>query len=164
MEIGFVYLLSFGSNLGDREANFRRGFLDLKSYTKLLRQTRWIKTEPLPSEFYDTANHEDYLNAVCEVSTSFCPQELYERIKKIEDEIGHSRDKKWMPRHLDIDILFCGIGKDIENAVPYFYRDSINELTVPHQSFWEREFLVDFLEELKIDKNKFMKSFSQISF
>ena len=40
------------------------------------------------------------------------PFELYLRIVEIEDTIGHNRSGKWLPRELDIDIIFWAKNKE----------------------------------------------------
>jgi 2-amino-4-hydroxy-6-hydroxymethyldihydropteridine diphosphokinase len=144
----YVYLLAFGSNLGDRAANLRRGRSFLAARGVFLKENTPRATEPLPSNSHNTADHEHYLNSVAEYASHFSPRELYEAIVEIENEVGHSRTRRWAPRELDVDILFAGLAPTLEtpfvNAVPIRYHGHCG-LKIPHQGFWERDFLVDMV-------------------
>src|SRR3989338_4887692 len=105
MEI-YRYILAFGSNLGNRELNCKRGEEHLSQFGHLLRSSEHLYTEPLQSEVFEVeANQDPFLNYIVEWESSLAPKELYEQIVVIEDRIGHDRTRKWAPRHLDIDLL-----------------------------------------------------------
>ncbi|NRA46767.1 MAG: 2-amino-4-hydroxy-6-hydroxymethyldihydropteridine diphosphokinase [Oligoflexales bacterium] len=139
----YRYLLSFGSNLGNRHENCEHGLKLLSQHLKNIKCSRWISTPPLRSVEYDTTDHGDYLNFVLEASSSMSPPELYRLIVKIEDQIGHSRADKWLPRQLDIDILFYAEDDHHEFATcsPLSYSCKNSDLVVPHTGFWQRDFL-----------------------
>ncbi len=154
----FVYLLSFGSNVGDRMANLLRGRTFLARYGVFQKESGWIKTEPLASDTYDVSDHDFYLNGVLEFASELSPIELYGKIWEIEDCVGHRRDKRWAPRELDIDILFVGASDVIERTVECarecdtsfanaraLHFVGPDGFRVPHADFWNRPFLIDLV-------------------
>ena len=143
------YLLSFGSNLGNRQQNCEQGLQLLSQYVQDQRCSRWISTAPLTSSEYDTTDHQYYLNFVVVGSSSLNPPDLYDVIAAIEDRVGHSRVEKWLPRNLDIDILFYAKDdhQDFIACSPLKYYSKYNSLEVPHQGFWQRGFLQELVEQ-----------------
>lgn len=148
----YFYLLAFGSNLGERHAHLERGVVSLASHGKFVRQTAWSETPPLPSNEFDTSDHQSYVNFVAEYSTELSPLELYALITKVEDVVGHNRERKWAPRELDIDILFASVSRAaFANGAPLRLQ-RVEGLVVPHPGFWRRSFLTEMvIDELKIE-------------
>ena len=50
----------------------------------------------------------DFLNAAVELTTTLSPHALMKRLLEIEREMGRTRDKKWEPRPIDLDLLLFG--------------------------------------------------------
>ncbi len=153
---GYVYLIAFGGNMGDRE-QFARGALDrLSLYGRVGRQSRWQRTAPLKSERYDTLEHEEYLNFVFEFATDLRPDELYRKICVIEDYFGHERTRRWLPRAVDLDLLFwsevTGDDSEFQKKHTLTFSDPNGNLRIPHPEVWKRIFLLEMIEnELKIE-------------
>lgn len=114
-----------GSNLGDRKGH-------------LLKASELIEKEAGAiadcSQIYRTAawgsiQQPAYYNQVLEVNTSLDPHRLLDEILLIEKTMGRTREKKWDPRIIDIDIL-------------YYNHQIINNsrLTVPHPQIPNRRF------------------------
>ena len=78
-----------------------------------------------------------FLNMVAEIATSISPDELLERVKKVEQDMGRKAGPRFGPRIIDIDILL------LEDQVV----DEPN-LNVPHVSLHERAFILVPLSEL----------------
>lgn len=153
---GFVYLIAFGGNTGDRVQNARGALLRLGQFGRTGRQSQWKITEPLRSEQYDTSDHEVYLNFVFEFITDLAPDELYSRICAIEDDFGHDRVHRWRPRAVDFDLLFCARQgtSDVcfEPSCAFEYRSAGGFLQLPHPQIWQRNFLLEMIEtDLQID-------------
>ncbi len=144
----YVYLLAFGSNLGDRASHLERGRSFLASKGTFLALSRWQETTPLPSAIHNTANHENYLNGVGEFITDLSPRKLYDAICEVENAVGHRRDRRWAPRELDIDIVFAGVANTSQSrfvdSKPLRYSGECG-LQIPHAGFWERPFLIDMM-------------------
>ena len=144
----YRYILSFGSNLGDKEKNCREGLAYLLRFSQLVKASPFVQTKPLSSSLYETEDHEDYLNGVCDIACDLLPDELYKKIVTIEDKLGHDRTSKWKPRELDIDILMWGKNdhKDFGKCEDLEYKKG--NLEVPHGDWKKRGFLRELMENI----------------
>ena len=155
------YLLSFGSNKGERKENCLKGLTFLLQFSNLVKASPVIETEPLKSPLYSDLKQAKYMNMICDLATDLEPSDLYKRIVLIEDELGHSRSRKWLPRHLDIDILLWAKNQhqNLSSCEPLKFNN--NSLEVPHEDLLNRNFILNLGEEhLQIERNYFKKSFS----
>lgn len=158
----YKYLLAFGSNVGDRRKNLSNSLILLKKYILITNQTLWHETKPLKHPEYFTDDHENYLNFVCEAECPYQPDELYKIIAEIEDSIGHPRERRWMPRSLDVDILFCvqAESKPFSKCKPFSFTKAPN-FSVPHKEYFKRNFWRDMVEkELNIPQEFLVKHFN----
>jgi 2-amino-4-hydroxy-6-hydroxymethyldihydropteridine diphosphokinase len=128
--------LHTGSNLGDRAFNLMRALElvgafagEVMAVSSLYRTAPWGKTE-----------QAEFLNQAFEIHTELEPQELLENILAVEKHMGRSRQEKWGPRLIDIDILFFG-DKIIKSP----------ELIIPHPHLEERNFVLAPLAEIAPD-------------
>jgi 2-amino-4-hydroxy-6-hydroxymethyldihydropteridine diphosphokinase len=126
--------LGLGSNLGDREENIRRACQELGAHPK-------ISVERL-SSLYETApvgvtDQPDFLNAAVAVRTSLPPEELLAVLLATEAGLGRTRNARWGPRVIDIDLLVYG-DETIDRP----------NLTVPHPRLHERAFALIPLAEI----------------
>jgi 2-amino-4-hydroxy-6-hydroxymethyldihydropteridine diphosphokinase len=124
--------LGLGSNVGDRESNFRlaiqvlrdRGVVPWRCASLYWTQPRELEDQPW------------FLNTVIEVRTLLEPESLLQESLEVEKNAGRVRDVPNGPRPLDVDILI--------------YRDRIVDsplVSIPHPRFRERRFvLVPFAE------------------
>ncbi len=123
--------LGLGSNLGNREDN-------LKKALRLLGQEMPIKrvSSPYITSPVGYTTQPDFINAVCEVTTSLTPEELFILIKKIEITMGRTPNFPNGPRIIDVDILLY------DNCVI-----DTPQLIIPHPRMMQRAFvLVPFAE------------------
>lgn len=80
---------------------------------------------------YGDLKQEDFFNAVFKIKTYYKPLELFEFLKKVEEQVGRKKTIKWGPREIDLDILF--------------YNNLILEdeqLTIPHKDILNRDFVL----------------------
>ena len=128
-----VAYLGLGSNLGDRGANLR-GALERLEELGPLRVSSFRETEPV-----GITDQPSFLNAAVELETELSPQDLLARLLAIEGELGRdrSRERRWGPRTIDLDLLLYG-------------DEVLDEpgLTVPHPRLAERLFVLEPLHEL----------------
>ena len=127
-----VYL-SFGSNVGDRGANIKSALKHLNDLgVKKKKLSSLYETEP-----WGNSNQSSFLNMVGLFVSSLPPSGLMNEILRIENLMGHRREKKWEPRIIDIDILFYG-------------NEIINEigLMIPHPEIENRKFVLIPMEEI----------------
>lgn len=128
-----VYI-GLGSNLGDRKQNIDKA-LEILAQTdniKLLRVSELIETTPLAGN-----EQPNYLNTVAEIQTTLSAQQIHSKTLAIEAGLGRTRNVKWSPRTIDLDILF--FGDEIINQP---------SLTIPHPQLHLRSFVLKGLSEL----------------
>jgi len=140
----YIYIISFGGNLGEREKTARETLQILSGFGSVGRQSRWQYTQPLPSQQFDISEHGEYLNFVIEFSTPLAPNELYAKVRAIEDHFGRDRSRRWLPRAADLDLLLCARankGTDVfEPKSAFAYRDPCSDLHIPHAELGKRAF------------------------
>jgi len=133
-----VAYVALGSNLGDRDAHLARARRALAEmpHTKVLAESSVEETEPLGS-----VPQGMYLNQMVALETQLSPRELLVELQRIEQAEGRTRDVRWGPRTLDLDIV-------------RFERQTAHDrdLIVPHpaadvRDFWRRE-LTELRERL----------------
>lgn len=128
--------IALGSNLGDRDAILDSAVAAIRALpgTEVLAVSRWIETDPVgPGE------QGRYLNGAAVLETTLTPRDLLDRLLAIERAHGRdrSRETRWGPRRLDLDLLVYG-------------QEIIDEegLAVPHPRLHERRFVLDPLCEI----------------
>jgi 2-amino-4-hydroxy-6-hydroxymethyldihydropteridine diphosphokinase len=127
--------VGLGSNLGDRAAYLLlavRGMLD--AGLDVIRLSSIYETEPVEYE-----QQPPFLNLVAELrgSTLPSPQQTLARLLRIEYALGRTRDIRFGPRTIDLDLL---IFKDQQVETEF--------LTVPHPRLAARRFVLVPLNEL----------------
>lgn len=149
----YRYLLGLGSNLGDRPKNLQWAINQVSSFGNILHSSEFIETKALltPEQLAQKANIHDFFNVTLDLSCSLLPKELYDRIKILEDFLGHPRDIKWGPRHLDIDILLwaCNNHQVFTNCTFLTYDNNQQNLYIPHRELKNRPFLLNGLMTLE---------------
>lgn len=129
--------LGLGSNLGERESHIREALCRLDEH-------QGIRVERV-SSLYETApvgytDQPDFLNAVAEVRTELGPRDLLETVLGIEKEMGRTRNLRWGPRVIDIDLLLFG-----DSAI------DAPDLVIPHPRMADRAFAMAPLAEIAPD-------------
>ena len=129
--------LGFGTNLGDRKKNLAQAVNSLNERPDF--------TVVRTSSIYETApwgmtDQPNFLNMVAEINTFLSPQELLERVKKLEQDMGREDGPRFGPRLIDVDILLLGDLGDLIVDEP--------DLQVPHASLHLRAFVLVPLGEL----------------
>ena len=144
----YRYILSFGSNLGNKEKNCKEGLAYLLEFCDLIKASPCVHTKPLQSSEYKTEDHEDYVNMVCDLASDLNPSEIYKKIVTIEDRLGHDRTGKWRPRKLDIDILVWGKNQheDFQRCESLEFKEG--NLRVPHGEWEKRDFLRELVKRI----------------
>lgn len=120
--------LALGANLGDRLAA-------LQGAVRLLTRPGGV-TEGRVSSVFETEpvggpEQPGYLNAVLVGCTRLTPPDLLQLAHATEQVYRRTRDVRWGPRTLDVDILSYG---DLVSADP--------DLTLPHPRAHERGFVL----------------------
>ena len=126
----FAYL-SLGSNVGDRKAHFEAA-IPLIAGGDPYRLSNVYETEPVGG-----VPQDDFWNMVVELQTDASPRALLARARLAEESRQRTRDTRWGPRTLDVDVLLVG---DEVSDNP--------EIIVPHPRLYERAFVLIPLREL----------------
>jgi len=129
-----ISYIAMGSNKGNREAFLRFAVDELEESRccRVLSVSSFIDTEP-----YGYTEQDRFLNCCLELETLLTPFELLELLHDIENKTGRTREKRWGPRTLDLDIIF--------------YDDIVisgNTLRIPHAEAHKREFVLKPLCEI----------------
>ncbi len=122
-------LISFGSNLGDSVAIFAEA-------SELLKATPGIQSVVASQPIWTPAvggpaDQPAYLNAAVRCTTSLQPEELHQRLLRIEAILGRVRRQRWGSRTADLDLLLFD-SRQIENR----------QLSVPHRRMAYRRFVL----------------------
>lgn len=128
------YIISVGTNLGDRKENIDRCIeaINLLPYTDVTAQTSIYETEPV-----GYARQENFYNIILKVESIFEPHEMLGACLGIESGFGRVRAVRFGPRIIDIDVIFA------ENL-----KIESRNLIVPHPRYHERRFILEPLLEL----------------
>jgi 2-amino-4-hydroxy-6-hydroxymethyldihydropteridine diphosphokinase len=129
--------LGLGSNLGDRLTNLQLAvdLLGSEPRIRVTRSSRVWETDPVGGP-----DQPEFLNAVIEVTTDLEPHDLLSACNRVEVELGRTREVRWGPRTIDIDILLID-ALAIDDPT----------LTVPHSRLHQRAFALMPLLELTPD-------------
>jgi 2-amino-4-hydroxy-6-hydroxymethyldihydropteridine diphosphokinase len=123
-----VVTLGLGANLGDRLETLQRA-VDLlaEEGVRTVVSSRVWRTDPVGGPMGQPA----YLNAVVRAETALEADEVLAAANRVEAALGRTREVRWGPRTIDIDVLLFD---DEVRADP--------ELTIPHPRLVERAFVV----------------------
>ncbi len=126
--------IGVGSNMGDRRGylDFAAAALDMSDGCKVCAVAEYIETEP-----YGGVAQDKFLNSCICIETILNPFELLALLHDIENEAGRTREVRWGPRTLDLDILL--------------YDDAVictDTLVIPHPEMTKREFVLAPLAQI----------------
>ncbi|WP_240377862.1 2-amino-4-hydroxy-6-hydroxymethyldihydropteridine diphosphokinase [Bacillus piscicola] len=126
--------VALGSNIEDRALYLRQAIekLNEQERIKVTRLSSIYETEPVGMQ-----DQAKFLNMVMELYTSLNPLELLQMTQQVERELKRTREVRWGPRTIDLDILLF----NDENI-------RMDELIVPHPRMCERAFVIVPLREI----------------
>lgn len=129
---------SFGSNIGDKIGYLRQALdrLAAKPGIEVTAVSDFYRTAP-----WGVAEQDWFVNACAIGVTSLSPQALLKTCQALEVQIGRTREKRWGPRIIDIDLLFFG---DVRLAS--------DRLILPHAELCRRAFVLVPLAEIAADQ------------
>jgi 2-amino-4-hydroxy-6-hydroxymethyldihydropteridine diphosphokinase len=130
--------IALGANLGDRQSNILAALAKLE-HTPGINVTK-VSTLIENPAVGGPADSPPFLNAAAELVTSLTPAALLEALLAVEQSLGRTRDVKWGPRAIDLDLLL--------------YADHVlntRGLTLPHPLMHQRRFVLEPLAQLAPD-------------
>jgi 2-amino-4-hydroxy-6-hydroxymethyldihydropteridine diphosphokinase len=126
--IGSIAYIGLGSNIGDRASYLHQAIHELSRMEGISVTDRSSIYETEPVGYVDQGS---FLNMAVRLDTTRDPFELLDSLMEIEQSLGRTRDVRWGPRTLDLDLLLYG-----EEAI------QTETLEVPHPRMWERAFVL----------------------
>ena len=124
-------VLSLGANLGDRAAALRTAVAALADDGVLVARSTLYETPP-----WGPVEQPPYLNAVVVVRGDRDAAGWLARAHQLEQAAGRTRDGRWGPRTLDVDVVTV-TGDDGQPV-----RSDDPALTLPHPRAHERAFVL----------------------
>ena len=117
-----------GANLGNPEEALQGAVDNLAGHPQLhhLHVSGVYRTSPVGG-----VSQPDFLNAVAIADTDLTPAQLLTVAQSVEQHFGRTREVRWGPRTLDIDILAVGDHVSSDPAI-----------VVPHPRAHERAFVL----------------------
>lgn len=123
--------LSLGSNLGNKEKNLLRTFIQISKLGEV-KGSQIYRTEP-----WGRNDIPEFLNACVYLETDSDIKALFHDLCSVEDKMGRKRREKWDPRIIDIDLLL---------SEQLIFRSP--ELNIPHPYLQVRNFYLKPLYEI----------------
>jgi 2-amino-4-hydroxy-6-hydroxymethyldihydropteridine diphosphokinase len=119
-------VVALGSNLGNCKDNLNTAITNLHLIIDNLIVSPFTQTEPVGGPEQD-----DFLNAVAVGQCQLSAVDLLSKLLSIEEQMGRTRNIKWGPRVIDLDLIVYG-------------EQTINSdfLKLPHPLAKSREFVL----------------------
>lgn len=122
-------LISFGSNLGDRDLLIAQAarMIAASSHVKNLKASRLFETPPIGGP----GGQASFFNAVAAFDTTASAREILELLQQTEQRLGRQRRERWGARSIDLDVVLHGelVGGG-------------SGLIVPHPRYTARQFVL----------------------
>jgi 2-amino-4-hydroxy-6-hydroxymethyldihydropteridine diphosphokinase len=124
----FQAVVALGGNLGDVGQTFGRAMALALEHDDVqsVRSAERYRSVAMGADAGDS-----FVNSAWLVDTTLEPLALLDLLQQIEDELGRTREVRWGPRTLDLDLIFYG---DQVLDLP--------RLVVPHPHCWYRQFVL----------------------
>jgi 2-amino-4-hydroxy-6-hydroxymethyldihydropteridine diphosphokinase len=121
-------VIALGGNLGDVGQTFDRAMVRALEHPEVqsVQSAERFRSVAMGAEAGDA-----FVNSAWVVETTLEPLALLDLLQQIENELGRTRDVRWGPRTLDLDVIFYG--KDVIE---------LPRLVVPHPHCWYRQFVL----------------------
>ena len=123
--------VSLGSNRGDRLALLAGAVESVGRLGETVGLSSLYRTEP-----WGGVEQDDFYNAVMVLDTDHDPYFLLGALHGIEARHGRTRERKWGPRTLDLDLILYG-GHTLQ----------LGWITIPHPHYRSRRFVAEPLAE-----------------
>ncbi len=121
-------VIASGGNLGNVEQTFDRAIALAMEHPEVqsVQSAERFRSVAMGAEAGDA-----FVNSAWVVETTLEPLALLDLLQQIENRRGRTRDVRWGPRTLDLDVIFYG-----EDVI------ELPRLVVPHPHCWYRQFVL----------------------
>ncbi len=133
-------LVAFGANLGNPVETVRLAYRELSEVLTTVASSQLYRSKPVGG-----VEQDDFINAVALFDTELSGLDILAKLHEIEDAHSRTREVRWGPRTLDLDVIALW-----ENGDPVMSSDPI--LTLPHPRAWERVFVTAPWTALKLNR------------
>ena len=124
-----TYVIAFGANLEDPIDTLKTAYTTLATSWKGVAASGLYRTAPVGG-----VEQADFTNAVAVFETELTPHQVLDELHRVENQFGRTRDVRWGPRTLDLDIIAAWTdGEPVIVETP--------DLTIPHPRAFERSFV-----------------------
>jgi len=122
-------LISFGSNLGRRDASIAHAaqIIATSSLVRNFSASRLFETPPVGGP----PGQEPFLNAVAAFETAASARQVLSLLQHAEQQLGRIRQRRWDARSIDLDVVLYG--RLVGDAA---------DLIVPHPRYTARQFVL----------------------
>ena len=129
-----IAYIGIGSNLGTPGKNCIEAIEKISSTKdiKIISRSSFYQTEPIGEVQQDW-----FVNSAIKIKTNLSPTHLLSALLNIESAMGRTREEKWGPRLIDLDLLFYG------NLIL-----EKKGLTLPHPEIQKRKFVLIPMSEI----------------
>ena len=129
-----IAYIGIGSNLGTPGKNCIEAIEKISSTKdiKIISRSSFYQTEPIGEVQQDW-----FVNSAIKIKTNLSPTHLLSNLLNIESAMGRTREEKWGPRLIDLDLLFYG------NLIL-----RKKGLTLPHPEILKRKFVLIPMSEI----------------
>jgi 2-amino-4-hydroxy-6-hydroxymethyldihydropteridine diphosphokinase len=132
-------VIAFGANLNDPVQTLKKAYTELAMSWKSLGASHLYRTAPVGG-----VEQDDFTNGVAVFEVDLSPMQVLHELHRVENEFGRTREVRWGPRTLDLDLIAMWDGKQP------VYIDT-EELTIPHPRAHERSFVTVPWSEIRLD-------------
>lgn len=132
-------LVAFGANLGNPVETVQLAYRELAGVLTAVASSQLYRSKPVGG-----VEQDDFINAVALFDTELAGLDILAKLHEIEDAHSRTREVRWGPRTLDLDVIALW-----ENGDPVTSSDPI--LTLPHPRAWERVFVTAPWTALKLN-------------
>ncbi len=129
-----IAYIGIGSNLGTPGENCIEAIEKISNTKdiKIISRSSFYQTEPIGEVQQDW-----FVNSAIKIKTNLSPTHLLSALLNIESAMGRTREEKWGPRLIDLDLLFYG------NLIL-----RKKGLTLPHPEILKRKFVLIPMSEI----------------
>ena len=130
------YYLLLGSNIGDSREYIEKAIASLSSLGEVS-----LTSKIYESDAWGVEDQANFLNQVVIITSELTPFDFLTETQKIETSLDRTRETRWGPRTIDIDILLIS-GDVVINS---------ETLQIPHKELANRNFALLPLMEVAPD-------------
>lgn len=123
-----VVYIGIGSNKGNKIEYIREAVRKIQEDENC---SVTVASSVYETKPYGFKEQDNFFNAAIGINTSLSFNDLLPLLKKIEKDIGRTKNPKWGPREIDLDLLFFN---------DLIYEDE--RLTIPHKEVQYRDFVL----------------------